>query len=52
MMLRDVTFSQSVSVIPDKVDEYQPTAQSSHERTAITGSSTSAVDAWPGTLGK
>jgi hypothetical protein len=44
-MLRDVTFSQYVSAIPDEVGEYQPTAQGSHMRTAITGSSASAADA-------
>jgi hypothetical protein len=52
IMLRDVTFSQYVSAIPDEVDEYHPTAQGSHKRTVITGSSTSAADARPNTQGK
>jgi hypothetical protein len=52
IMLRDVTFSQSVSAIPDEVDEYQPNAQGSHKRTGITGSSASAADARLDTQGK
>jgi hypothetical protein len=52
IILRDVTFSHYVRAIPDEVDEYQPTAQGNHKRTTITGSSTSAAGARPGTQGK
>jgi hypothetical protein len=52
IMLRDVTFLQSASAIPDEVDEYQPIAQGSQKRTAIIGSSASAADARRGTQGE
>jgi hypothetical protein len=33
-MLRHIRFSQSVSAVPDKVDEYQPAAKGIREHTA------------------
>jgi hypothetical protein len=51
-MLLDITFSQSVSAMPDEADEYQFANQGSRKTKSYTGISTSVEDARPDTPGE